>query len=97
MTDKERNLALYIQARKETGCSQNDWARLFTLTPLGAPKHRQKGQQNVQQKEAKKKGVNQPEAMASAILAHLHKTGYDVKNIDFDKNGNVIDIPKRDS
>ena len=44
MDSKLRNKKLYMEARQITGASQNDWARLFNLTPLTGIKHGQKGQ-----------------------------------------------------
>lgn len=92
---KESNLSVYKEARRGAGCSQNDWARIFALQPLGLPKHRQKGQPNVAAKESGRRGVNDAENLASQLLLHLSELGYDVKNIQFDIHGKIEDIPKR--
>jgi len=97
MDIKTRNRQIYCDPRKKTGCSQNDWARLFTLTPNGGPKHRQKGQSNVGLKETGKKGVSLSECLASELLQQFAEIGYDIKNIDFDESGRIISIPKMSS
>ena len=95
MSDKDRNRQIYMDARQRTACSQNDWARLFTMTPLGGPKHRQRGQSNVGLKEIGKKGVTLSEGLASSLLLHLDKIGYDVTRMDFDEDGYIVSLPKK--
>ncbi|MCU7556081.1 hypothetical protein OCL06_15930 [Alteromonas sp. ASW11-19] len=95
MDTKARNKQLYQEARQATGCSQNDWARLFTLTPGKGAKHGQKGQSNVALKESGTKGVNQAECLASELLRYFQAQGYDVKNTEFDEDGRITSIPKR--
>ena len=79
-----------MNARAAIGCSQNDWARLFTLTPLGGKKHRQRGQSNVGLKETGKKGVTMSECLASELLRFLDSEGYDISALDFDEDHNII-------
>lgn len=95
MDTKARNQQIYITARQVTGCSQNDWARLFTLTPNGGPKHRQRGQSNVGLKETGKKGVTMSECLAAELLRLLDSEGYDVQHIDFDEHGRIISAPRK--
>lgn len=94
MSTKERNKQLYVAARHSTGCSQNDWARLFNLQPDTGTKHRQKGQHTVSEKENGVKGVNMAEGLASELLRYFHDQGFDVKNAQLDENGNITSIPK---
>ena len=95
MSTKERNKKLYIEARHSTGCSQNDWARLFNLQPDTGVKHRQKGQPNVVAKEKGDKGVNLAECLASELLRYFDEQGFDVKNTQFDEQGHITHIPKK--
>lgn len=95
MDPKQRNRKRYMTARRETGCSQNDWARLFNLQPDSGVKHRQKGQSNVAAKELGSKGVNLAECLASELLLYLHNQGFDVKGIAFDSEGQIVSIPSR--
>ncbi|WP_025562883.1 hypothetical protein [Psychromonas sp. SP041] len=94
MSKKERNRQHYLEARKSTGCSQNEWARLFNLDSKAGAGCRQKGQPNVAAKEAGTKGVNMPECLASELLRHFHGLGYDVKNIEFNEEGKITNINK---
>ena len=85
MPTKERNKRLYSRARISTGCSQDDWGRLFNLGT-------KKGQDVVSKKENGAKGVNLPEALSSELLRFLHEQGYDVKNIEFNELGEIKNI-----
>ena len=87
MSAKVRNKRLYTQARLSTGCSQDDWGRLFNLGI-------KKGQDIVSKKENDAKGVNLPEALSSELLRFLHDQGYDVKNIEFNEQGEITNIKK---
>lgn len=97
MISKERKKQIYMDARVATGCSQNDWARLYTLSQIGQAKHRQKGQPVVYQKENDKKGVNLPECLAAELLRFMYSQGYDVKNIQFGEDGGLLSVPKLES
>ncbi len=93
MAENERNKRIYLGARYSTGCSQNDWARLFNLQPVPIAKHRQKGQPNVAAKENGNKGVSLSECLASELLRYFHEQGFDVRNTQFDENGHITFIP----
>lgn len=95
MSSKDRNKQLYIAARNLTGCSQNDWARLFNLQPDTGVKHRQKGQPNVAAKEKGNKGVNLAECLASELLRYFNEQGFEVKHTQFDEQGRITHIPKK--
>ena len=89
--DKARK-ALYKSAREEMGINKRQWARLFNLGEL-------KGAADVQKKELPtdqplSRGVNKPEALASALLLFLHKKGYDVESITFDEKGYLANVPR---
>jgi hypothetical protein len=88
MTTKEIKRQMYADSRIKTKCNQDEWARLFNL---GA----QKGQQNVSTKESGVRSVNMPEAFASQLLMFIHQKGYDVKNIEFNEDGYIANISKR--
>lgn len=91
---KEQNLEVYKRARQVTGCSQDAWARLFSLSPTTNPA-KYKLQPNVALKEAGKKGVNMPECLASELLRYLFENGYEVSQIEFTDEGAISTIPKR--
>lgn len=95
MDSKLRNKKLYMEARQITGASQNDWARLFNLTPLTGVKHGQKGQPIVAAKESGAKGVNLAEGLASELLRFLDEQGYDVLKTQFNEDGQITSIPKK--
>ncbi len=88
MATKENKRIAYSQARKVCDCDQSDWARLFNLGS-------EKGQDNVSRKESGVRGVNMPEVLASELLKFLYNNGYNVKEIKFDSNGRIANIPKK--
>lgn len=79
---------MYVWSRLQTQCNQKEWARLFTLGSS-------KGMSHVSEKENGDRGVNMPEALAAQLLMFLYKNDFDVKNIQFDADGNIISIPKK--
>lgn len=87
MPSKEIKQDMFFESRTSTGCDQHEWARLFNL---GA----NKGQSHVSDKETGARGVNMPEALASQLLLFISEQGFDIKNIEFDKNGYITEIPK---
>jgi len=87
MASAEIKQHMYKDARKKAKCDQAQWARIFNL---GA----QKGQHHVSFKESGSRGVNMPEALASQLLSFIAEQGFDVKNIKFDADGFITEVPK---
>lgn len=94
MSVKTTRSTIYKQCREKLGLNQSEWARLFFLMPKSTPKSEIKGQNNVSNKETGARGVNYPEALAAQLLCLLADEGYDVSQLDFDSDGNVIGIVK---
>jgi hypothetical protein len=88
MTKKHKLQKIYVNSRKAIGLTQTEWATLFNLGV-------HTGQCNVSLKEVGDRGVNTPEALASQLLVFLSDAGYDTQRIKFDKDFNVIGIPKK--
>ncbi len=87
MISKENKQKMYVDGRQKTECSQEQWASIFNLG-------KNKGQQNVSTKENGSRAVNMPEALSAQLLSFLQDQGFDIKNVEFDDAGFLIDIPK---
>lgn len=93
MSSDESRKAIYKRSRATTGINKRQWARLFSLG-------QEKGATEVDKKEkaigeANSRGVNMPEALASGLLEYFYRQGYDVEKMEFDGDGNIVNIPTK--
>lgn len=97
MSTPEKRKQIYKDCRANVGLNKRQWGRIFALGLL------KNTDQVVSHKEnpasprtnSTSKGVNKAEALAAQLLQFFNEQGYDLKAIEFDDEGRIINFPKK--
>jgi hypothetical protein len=95
MSTESSRKDIYRQARAATNINKRQWARLMSLGSLDGNIMSSVGKKEKRMGEPHSRGVTMTEALAAGLLEYLHNNGMDVKAIEFDDDGKILNIPKR--
>lgn len=95
MSTEESRKDIYKRARKSCSINKNQWGRVMSLGVLEGNMMSSVGKKEKAPGEPHSRGVPMSEALAAGLLEYLYKQGKNIEGIEFDEEGNILNIPDR--